>query len=142
MTYIIGSDHAGYAMKESIRFELDRLGHPPIDCGAPSADPVDYPVIARQVTGLVCADPQARGILICGSGVGMSIVANRQPGIRAALCFTEEMAELCRRHNDANILVLPGRYLPLATAWRMVRVWMDTPFDGGRHTRRVALIDP
>lgn len=141
MQTIIGSDHAGFGMKEAIRAEFERWGLPLHDAGCFGTASADYPDIAREVAGRLHAGEFDRGILICGSGVGMSITANRFPGIRAALCCSEEMAVLSRRHNDANILVLPGRLLPIAEAIRMVRAWLDTPFEGGRHARRLAKID-
>ena len=141
MRYVIGSDHAGFPMKEFLRRELVSLGFEMEDAGVFDTNPADYPDVAKAVARSVQAHPGDRGILVCGSGVGMSIVANRFRGIRAALCANETVAELSRRHNDANILVLPGRFLSEEEALRMVKVWSETPFDGGRHQARVEKID-
>lgn len=137
MKYVIACDHAGFGMKEAIRGEFARWGIELQDFGTHGPESVDYPDFARELAERVSRGEFDRGILICGSGVGMSIAANRYPDIRAALCFTVEMAELCRRHNNANVLVLPGRMIPIDQAVRMVRCWMDTPFDGGRHQSRL-----
>lgn len=137
MNYVIGSDHAGFETKEAIRREMTAWGLAVADAGVFEPSPADYPDIAKAVAEKVLEDPGTMGVLVCGSGVGMSIVANRFRGVRAALAFNVEVAELCRRHNDANILVLPGRFLSLDEALRLVRAWVDTPFDGGRHQRRL-----
>ena len=134
---IIASDHAGVEMKAAVVDELRRRGLPVTDAGPATADSVDYPDYAAAVAGPVSGGAVPRGILICGSGIGMSIAANKFPGVRAGLCLTEEMAALSRRHNDANILVLPGRLIGVEEARRIVRAWLDTPFEGGRHQRRV-----
>jgi ribose 5-phosphate isomerase B len=134
---IIASDHAGIAMKAAIVAELTRLGLRVRDAGPATADPVDYPDYAAEVAGAVSAGRFPRGILVCGSGIGMSIAANKFPGIRAGLCLTEEMAALSRRHNDANILILPGRLLEIPPALQIVGTWLTTSFEGGRHQRRV-----
>ena len=141
MRYVIGSDHAGFPMKEFLRRQLVSLGFEMEDAGVFDTNPADYPDVARAVARGVLSRPGDRGILVCGSGVGMSIVANRFRGIRAALCANETVAELSRRHNDANVLVLPGRFLTEEEALRMVKIWSETPFDGGRHQVRVEKID-
>ena len=140
MRIIIGSDHAGFDLKEAIRAECSRLGVDLTDAGPASAASVDYPDFGAAVAGRVAAGEFDRGILICGSGIGMSITANKFRGIRAGLCFTPEMAELSRRHNDTNILVLPGRFVSVETGLAMVRAGLDAPFDGGRHARRLEKI--
>jgi ribose 5-phosphate isomerase B len=126
---IVGSDHAGYELKEKVKQTLDRLGVPFEDVGTHSAR-------------AVAAGRYTRGILVCGTGIGVSIAANRHAGVRAAVACTEETARLSREHNDANVLALGGRTVPPALAERMVEVWLSTPFAGGRHARRVAKIEP
>lgn len=137
---IIGSDHAGFPLKERIKAHLVEKGIPVIDLGEEDDRSVDYPKIARAVAEKVAAS-KSRGILLCGSGIGMSIAANRTVGIRAALCSDRELARLARAHNDANILVLAGRTLNEGEANEMVDIFLSTPFDGGRHERRVDSID-
>jgi ribose 5-phosphate isomerase B len=134
---IIASDHAGVEMKAAVAAELRRRGLSVTDAGPATADPVDYPDYAAAVAGQVSAAAFPRGVLICGSGIGMSIAANKFAGVRAGVCLTEEMAALSRRHNDANILVLPGRLIAVDEALRIVRTWLETPFEGGRHQRRL-----
>ena len=129
MKVIIGSDHAGFALKEAIGGV--------VDVGTDGTASVDYPDFGARVARAVSSGEYERGILICGSGVGMSIVANKIPGIRAALCTDTDTARLSRMHNDANILVLAGRRTDLKTATAIVTVWLDTPFEGGRHARRL-----
>ncbi len=111
------------------------------DLGIETPDPVDYPLIARRLAEEIAADPSLRGIVICGTGIGVSMVANRVPGVRAALCHDAYTAEMSRRHNDANVLCLGGRVLGWGVAEQIVRVFLDTRFEGGRHARRVQLID-
>jgi ribose 5-phosphate isomerase B len=137
---IIAADHAGYSLKEAIKPYLTEMGLAITDVGTDSDQAVDYPDPGGKAAGAVSAGLFPRGILICGSGVGMSIVANRFPGVRAALCLDEETARLSRMHNDANILVLAGRKTDTETAQRIVRVWLTTPFEGGRHQRRLEKI--
>lgn len=134
---IIGADHAGFALKEAIKPVLAKMGIEVTDAGTDCERSVDYPDFAACVAKAVATGAFARGILICGSGVGMSIVANRFPGVRAALCLDEETARLSRQHNDANILVLAGRKTDPARAEGIVRVWLTTPFEGGRHQARL-----
>jgi len=140
MDWIIGSDHAGFELKKALLEWFPGQGWEFHDAGAFGTDAVDYPDIAREVALGVSGGHYRGGILICGSGIGMSIAANKFPGIRAGLCLTVEMAELSRRHNDTNVLVLPGRLITTATARQIVQVWLGTPFDGGRHARRVQKI--
>jgi ribose 5-phosphate isomerase B len=139
---ILGSDHAGFELKESVKQTLARLAVPFEDVGTHSADSVDYPDFAHRVAQAVATGRYRRGILVCGTGIGVSIAANRHAGVRAAVACSEETARLSREHNDANVLALGGRTIPPAVADRMVEVWLSTPFAGGRHARRVAKIEP
>jgi RpiB/LacA/LacB family sugar-phosphate isomerase len=134
---IIGSDHAGFALKEAIKPSLMEKGFAVVDAGTPDESPVDYPDIGAAVAKRVALGEFPRGILICGSGVGMAIVANRFPGVRAALCLDEETARMSRLHNDSNILVLAGRRTATAEARTILEVWLQTPFSGERHQRRL-----
>lgn len=134
---IIAADHAGYALKETLKPFLAEMGLTVTDVGTDSERSVDYPDPGGKASEAVSTGLFPRGILICGSGIGMSIVANRFPGVRAALCLDEEMARLSRMHNDANILVLAGRKTDTDAARRIVGVWLSTPFEGGRHQRRL-----
>jgi ribose 5-phosphate isomerase B len=137
---IIGSDHAGFCLKEEIKPSLTALGLVVTDVGPGSNASVDYPDFAAQVARRVASGEYLRGILVCGSGAGMVIVANKFPGIRAALCLDEDMARLCRLHNDANILVLAGRMTDSPTADKIIRAWINTAFEAGRHGRRLEKI--
>ncbi len=134
---IIGADHAGFPLKEAIKPLLAGMGIEVTDAGTDCDRSVDYPDFAACVAKAVATGAFPRGILICGSGVGMAIVANRFPGVRAALCLDEETARLSRMHNDANILVLAGRKTEPAEAEGIVRAWLTTPFEGGRHQARL-----
>jgi ribose 5-phosphate isomerase B len=134
---IIAADHGGYSLKEALKPHLTEMGLVVTDAGTDSDQAVDYPDFGGKAAGAVSTGLFPRGILICGSGLGMSIVANRFPGIRAALCLDEETARLSRMHNDANILVLAGRKTDPETALRIVRTWLTTPFEGGRHQKRL-----
>jgi ribose 5-phosphate isomerase B len=137
----LGSDHAGYFLKEKVKSLLRKDGYAVEDFGTDSTDPVDYPDIAVQVARAVAARNHRAGILICGTGIGMSIAANKIPGIRAAMCYSEDTAALCRQHNDANILTLGGRLTHPETALKLVKIFLDTPFDDlERHRRRVGKI--
>ena len=133
----LGSDHAGFALKEALRAALESWGYAVEDLGTHSTDSTDYPDYAAAVAQHVAAEPGARGLLACATGIGMSITANKVPGIRAALVCSEETARLARAHNDSNVLCLAGKLMPSETAQRILRIWLDTPFDGGRHERRV-----
>lgn len=141
MKIAIGSDHAGYRYKEAIKDWLLQHGHEVRDFGTHSEDPVDYPLFIRPVAEAVAAGEVDRGIVLGGSGNGEAMVANRVAGVRCALCWNVESAELGRRHNDANALSLGERMMPLDLALRIVETWLTTPFDGGRHLRRVQMID-
>jgi len=134
---IIGCDHAAFPLKETIRKHLLEEGFAVEDAGAYSTDAVDYPDVARRVAERVVSGEFPRGILMCGTGIGMSMAANRHPGIRAALCNDLFATIMSRRHNDANILVMGGRVIGDVLAVEMVRVWLETAFEGGRHQRRL-----
>jgi ribose 5-phosphate isomerase B len=138
---ILGSDHAGFALKEKLKATLDRLGVAWEDVGTTSEDAVDYPDFAHRVAEAVATGRFSRGIVICGTGIGVSITANRHPGVRAALACDERGARLSREHNDANVLALGGRTTDPALAERILEIWLNTPFSGGRHGRRVAKIE-
>jgi ribose 5-phosphate isomerase B len=138
---LLASDHAGFDLKERLKPILDRLGVPFRDLGTATPDTVDYPDYARQVAEAVSAGQAPRGILVCGSGQGMAMTANRYPGVRAAVAVTPEMARLSREHNDANVLALGGRLVSPEEAERILRIWLDTAFAGGRHASRVAKIE-
>jgi ribose 5-phosphate isomerase B len=141
MKLAIGSDHAGYRYKELIKTHLAAGGHEVRDFGTDSTEPVDYPLFIRPVAEAVAAGEVDRGIVLGGSGNGEAIVANRIPGVRCAVCWNEESARMARAHNDANVLSLGERMIGRDEALRIVDLWMSTPFDGGRHTRRVEMID-
>lgn len=143
MRIAVGSDHAGYEdpppyYKPAIMDHLRKLGHDVVDCGTNGSESVDYPDFARRVCDALHEGKAERGVLLCGTGIGISIAANRNPGVRAAVCTSEEMARLSREHNDANVLCLGRRVLSLDECLRIVDAWLDTPFSGGeRHRRRV-----
>ena len=137
----IAADHAGFEMKQQLVGLLRKLGYEPDDLGASSPEPSDYPDYAHPVAEAVSTGEAKRGVLLCGSGIGMDIAANRHPHVRAALAWNPEIAQLSRRHNDSNILVLPSRFMSSADAEQSLRTWLETPFEGGRHERRVEKID-
>jgi ribose 5-phosphate isomerase B len=137
----IGSDHAGYRYKEEIKKYLSKLGHEVKDFGTNSEMTVDYPAFIRPVAEAVARGEMERGVVLGGSGNGEAMVANRLRGIRCALCWNEESARLGRQHNDANMISLGQRMMTLDTALAIVRIWLDTPFEGGRHVRRIQMID-
>jgi len=137
-----GADHAGYAVKQAVVRRLRAQGHQVDDVGTHDDETsVDYPDFAHLVAEAVASGAVDRGLLVCGTGIGMCMAANRHAGVRAADCTTPHLAEMSRRHNDANVLCLAGRVLSEDEAWAITEVWMATPFDGGRHERRVGLID-
>lgn len=136
----IGSDHGGYALKTAVTRLLDEKGLEYKDFGTMDETSCDYPVYAEKVGRAVASGECGRGILVCGTGIGISIAANKVRGIRAALCSDCYSAEMARAHNDANILALGGRVVGEGPALRIVEAFLDTPFEGGRHARRVALI--
>jgi ribose 5-phosphate isomerase B len=133
----IGSDHAGFALKQSVKAHLLSQGHAVVDDGPPSEDSVDYPVYAGKVARSVAAGEADFGILLCGTGLGMEIAANKVHGIRAVQVSDPEFAKMARAHNDANVLTLAGRYTDEATAAKIVDTFLNTAFEGGRHQRRV-----
>jgi len=141
MKIAIGSDHAGFQYKEQIRVLLEKSGHSIQDFGTDSDQPVDYPLFIRPVAEAVAAGRFERGVVLGGSGNGEAIVANRVRGIRCAVCWDVESARLARHHNDANVISLGQRMMSLDTALELIRIWLETPFDGGRHLRRIGLID-
>jgi ribose 5-phosphate isomerase B len=141
MRIAIGSDHAGFRYKERLKQALSEQGHELTDFGTDSESPVDYPVVIRPLAEAVAAGRFDRGVILGGSGNGEAIVANRIRGIRCTLCWSVEAARLARQHNDANILSLGERLIPDADLLPIVTTWLATPFDGGRHARRLALID-
>ncbi len=138
MKIALGADHGGYQLKEKIAGLLQQLGHHVEDTGCHSSDSVDYPDFADPVVSLVADGACDRGILICGTGIGMSLAANRNRKIRAANCHDEYTARMSREHNDANILCLGARVIGEGVAVDLVKVWLDTPFAGGRHQQRIA----
>lgn len=140
-TIAIGSDHAGFAYKEKIKAMLLAAGHTVRDCGTASDAPCDYPDFIRPVALAVSRGEVERGIVLGGSGNGEAIVANRVPGIRCALCWNVESAQLCRAHNNANVISIGERMVSPEEAIAIVNTWLATPFEGGRHQRRIDLID-
>lgn len=141
MRLAIGSDHAGFDLKETVKSWLQAEGHQVEDLGCHSPERVDYPLYAQQVAQTVAGGQAERGVLICGSGIGVSIAANRTPGVRAALVSEPLSARLCREHNDANVLCMGARLVGADMAREILRVFMATPFEGGRHQLRVDQID-
>ncbi len=137
----IASDHAGVELKAALAERLTALGYEVEDLGTDSADSTDYPDYAHPLAAQVSAGTARRGVLLCGTGLGMSYVANRYPHVRASVAWTPEVAALARQHNDANVLVLPARFVSEAEGVRILETWLETEFDGGRHQRRVAKID-
>lgn len=142
MRIYIGSDHGGYGMKEELVKFLQTEKHEAVNLGTFSEEAVDYPDIAREVSEKVRENDGSAGILICGTGIGMCIAANRHPGIRAVDAMNEEMAVMSRRHNDANILCLPGRTMEISEAKKIVKIFLETKFDRGeRHVRRISKLE-
>jgi len=137
----IGSDHAGFGLKERLKQELAALGYEPLDLGTDSEESTDYPDYAHAVASQVEQGRAARGILLCGTGLGMAYAANRHRGVRAAVAWTPEIAALARAHNDANVLVVPARFVSEEIGLQILRAWLMTPFEGGRHLRRVEKIE-
>jgi len=137
MKVSVGSDHRGFESKEQIKKIVEQLGHTVVDVGTDSNDPVDYPDMAYAAATQVAARQTDRAILVCGTGIGMSIAANKVAGVRAALCHDELSAQISRDHNDANVLCISGDLVGEVLLRKIVEVWLDTPFSGGRHKRRV-----
>lgn len=140
MKIAIGADHAGFALKDQVRDALRRAGYEVVDVGTDSPESTDYPDYAGAVAHDVVSGAADRGILVCSTGVGMSIAANKVDGIRAAIAFNVDEVRLTRAHNDANIITIGARYTGPDAANEMVRVFLETPFEGGRHARRVGKI--
>ena len=141
MKISIGSDHAGFAYKERIVAHLKEAGHEVVDCGTHSEASTDYPLFIIPAAEAVARGEAERGIVLGGSGNGEAIAANKVRGVRCALCWNDETAELSRRHNDANVLSMGERMLSIEIALRVVDIWLETPFDGGRHARRIRELD-
>jgi ribose 5-phosphate isomerase B len=141
MKILFGCDHGGFDLKRLLAAHARSLGHEVIDVGPHSADAVDYPDFAHDLVRRLSARDADCGVLVCGTGIGMSIAANRHKGIRAALCHDAFTAEAARRHNNANVLCLGGRTTGPGVALQMLETFLSTPFDGGRHERRVEKID-
>ena len=138
----LAADHAGYEEKEKLKKTLDEMGVEYDDLGTNSAESVDYPEFARRVAEGVSSGTYDQGLLVCGSGTGMAIAANKVPGVRAAVAWNEEIARLARQHNDANVLSIAARFTPDDEVKKIVKAWFDADFEGGRHERRVAEIEP
>ncbi len=139
-TIALGADHGGFSHKEAVKSFLQDHGYVVNDFGTDSPDSVDYPDFAHPLADAVGKEQYSLGILLCGSGNGVAIAANKHPQVRAALCWNEELAVLARQHNNANVLCLPGRFISEALALRMVEAFLQAEFEGGRHGRRVAKI--
>lgn len=137
MKIVIGADHAGFEDKEKVKKELDEMGIAYEDVGTDSTESVDYPIYAQKVAQKVADGEADQGLLICGSGNGMQIAANKVRGIRAALAWNEETARLARQHNDANVLSVPARMIPFEEVAKIIKAYLAADFEGGRHARRV-----
>lgn len=139
---LIGADHAGFALKQKLVAELKRLGYDAVDVGPRTLDPADdFPDFAKPVAEAVSKGDVKRGVLTCGTGLGMSYAANRYPKVRAAVAWNAEIAELARKHGDSNVLVLPARFVSEQEGLAILHKWLETKFEGGRHTRRVEKIE-
>ena len=141
MKIVVGSDHAAYELKEAIKEKLTGEGHEVIDVGCDSTESVDYPKYGHAVGRTVASGVAERGIAVCGSGIGISIACNKVPGIRAALCSSVEMAEMCRRHNNANVVCMGARMISQELAFDIIDTWMTTDFEAGKHLRRINEIE-
>jgi ribose 5-phosphate isomerase B len=142
MKISLGTDHAGFHYKEKVKELLGQLGHEVTDFGTWSEEPVDYPRFIRPAAEAVANGECERGIVFGGSGNGEAMAANKVRGVRCALCWNEETARLSRQHNDANVLSIGERVIPEETALALVRVWLTTDFEGGRHAQRIAQLEP
>lgn len=140
MKIAVGSDHAGFSYKEAVKDHLQQLGHEVKDCGTFSEASCDYPDFAHAVAKAVESDPASLGVLVCGSANGVCITANKHAGVRAALCWEPEIARLARSHNNANVICLPARFVSTDMALEMTDLFLETPFEGGRHQGRVEKI--
>ena len=141
MKVAIGCDHAGYPLKMAVEDKLLKDGYEIMDLGTDSTEPVDYPGYGKAVGEAVARGLAERGIVICGSGIGISIAANKVKGVRCALCTSVEMAEMSRRHNDANVLAMGARMIEQGLAFKIVDRWFETGFEGGKHLRRINMLD-
>ncbi|MGI9088074.1 MAG: ribose 5-phosphate isomerase B [Chthoniobacterales bacterium] len=141
MKISLGTDHAGYRLKEKVKRLLESLGHEVIDFGTFSEETVDYPKFVRPAAEAVARGECERGVVFGGSGNGEAMAANKVRGVRCALCWNEEVAALSRKHNDANVLSLGERVIPEATALALLKVWLTTDFEGGRHANRIAQLE-
>ena len=141
MKISLGTDHAGFCYKEKVKDLLSSLGHEVTDFGTFNEEPVDYPLFIRPAAEAVAKGQCERGIVFGGSGNGEAMTANKVHGVRCALCWNEEVARLSRQHNDANVLSLGQRVIPEDMALKIVRIWLETSFEGGRHARRVAQLN-
>ena len=141
MNLVIASDHAGYALKEKIKAYLEEQGHKVIDCGTNSEDSCDYPVFAKALCKEINDKNAELGILVCGTGIGMSMAANKVKGIRAALCSDYFSAKFTRAHNDANVMCLGARVMGEGLALELVDIFLNTPFEGGKHLRRIDMFE-
>jgi len=137
----LASDHGGFGLKEQLKQYIADKGYEVVDFGTHSEESVDYPQLGAAVPMAILNGEVDRGIIMCGSGIGISITANRFPGVRAALCWDHYTAKMCRLHNDANILAMGGRLITFERAVEMVDVYLETEFEGGRHQRRIDMID-
>jgi len=138
---VLASDHAGFELKEEIKAFLTKSDIPFEDLGPANEDSVDYPDYGAKLAATVSEDDSLNGIVICGTGIGMSIVVNRFPKVRGTLCSDVYTAKLCRQHNDSNVLIMGGRVVGKGLASEIVQTWLQTPFEGGRHSRRLGKID-
>jgi ribose 5-phosphate isomerase B len=142
MRIALGSDHAGFEYKQRLKKFLEEEAYEVFDCGANSTEPTDYPEFAQKVARLLLQGVCQRGILICATGIGMSIAANRFAGIRAAICHEEYTAKMSRLHNDANIFCAGAKLIRYEDLQKLVKIWLNTPFEEGRHLKRLKKIDP
>jgi len=138
---LIASDHAGFELKEKLEHALGELGYDVQDLGTDSAESTDYADYAHPLAQKVSAGEVQRGVLLCGTGLGMSYTANRYPHVRAAVAWNPDIAKLAREHNDSNVLVVPARFVSEELGIAILKTWLDTPFEGGRHARRVDKIE-
>ncbi|MGP1253344.1 MAG: ribose 5-phosphate isomerase B [Kiloniellales bacterium] len=136
-TVALAADHAGYELKQQLAEELALLGYSALDLGTNGPESVDYPDYGKSLADALASGQAPRGVIVCGTGIGISISANRNPAVRAALCHDSTTARLARQHNDANVLAIGARITGLETAKDILRAFLETPFEGGRHARRV-----
>lgn len=137
MKIAVGADHAGFPIKEELKTLIKALGHVPVDKGTSNEASVDYPDYAKAVGEAVRSGEAERGVLVCGTGIGMCIASNKVPGVRAAVVWDEKSTELSRRHNDSNVFCAGARLLPVVRIAELLKLWLNTPFEGGRHQKRI-----